>query len=287
MKLDCALVMQGGGTRGIYTAGALDYLMEKGITFEAVYGTSAGALNGTDFLSHDIGRTKILMTKYMLDLKFVSFTRLLFTGNLFDFHYLFQELPEQLPFNFEEFEQSPMHFHLGVTCLEDGKPYFLEKGKVDDIWQAITASSSLPGIAKTPVVVNGKPYLDGGPSCSIGFRFALKDGYKTFVITTRPRGYRKPNKKSFLTKRKDASYKRVYKKYPFFVEACLKWDETYNKDMDEMDALNDKGDILVMYPSKPIKAAVAERNLKRLEEIYQLGRRDMENKLPELLSYLK
>ena len=279
--------MQGGGTRGIYTAGALDYLMEKGITFEAVYGTSAGALNGTDFLSHDIGRTKILMTKYMLDLKFVSFTRLLFTGNLFDFHYLFQELPEQLPFNFEEFEQSPMHFHLGVTCLEDGKPYFLEKGKVDDIWQAITASSSLPGIAKTPVVVNGKPYLDGGPSCSIGFRFALKDGYKTFVITTRPKGYRKPSKKSFLTKRKDASYKRVYKKYPSFVEACLKWDETYNKDMDEMDALNDKGDILVMYPSKPIKAAVAERNLKRLEEIYQLGRRDMENKLPELLSYLK
>ena len=159
MNLNCALVMQGGGTRGIYTAGALDYLMEQGITFDAVYGTSAGALCGTDYLSGDIGRTKILMTKYMMDLKFVSFTRLLFTGNLFNFDYLFDELPKKLPFNFEQFDKSPMRFFLGVTCLDDGKAYFLEKGKVPDIWDAIAASSSLPGIAKTPIMIDGKPYL--------------------------------------------------------------------------------------------------------------------------------
>ena len=279
--------MQGGGTRGIYTAGALDYLMEQGITFDDVYGTSAGALNGTDYLSGDIGRTKILMTKYMLDLRFVSFTRLLFTGNLFNFDYLFNKLPEKLPFNMKQFEESTMRFHLGVTSLEDGRPYFLEKGKVSDVFAAISASSSLPGIAKTPVMVDGKPYLDGGPSCSVGFRFALNDGHKTFVIVTRQKGYRKPTKKSLFKKNQEASFKRVYKKYPEFVKSCLNWDETYNADMDEMDALNDKGDILVMYPSKPLKAAVAERDLKKLEEIYQLGRNDMKNKLPELLSYLK
>ena len=243
MNLNCALVMQGGGTRGIYTAGALDYLMEQGITFDAVYGTSAGALCGTDYLSGDIGRTKILMTKYMMDLKFVSFTRLLFTGNLFNFDYLFDELPKKLPFNFEQFDKSPMRFFLGVTCLDDGKAYFLEKGKVPDIWDAIAASSSLPGIAKTPIMIDGKPYLDGGPSCSIGFRFALN--------------------------------------------ACVNWDKTYNEEMDEMDALHDEGKILVMYPSKPLKVAVAERNLKKLEEVYQLGKKDMEKMLPELLSYLK
>ena len=287
MNLNCALVMQGGGTRGIYTAGALDYLMEQGITFDAVYGTSAGALCGTDYLSGDIGRTKILMTKYMMDLKFVSFTRLLFTGNLFNFDYLFGELPKKLPFNFEQFDKSPMRFFLGVTCLDDGKAYFLEKDKVPNIWDAIAASSSLPGIAKTPIMIDGKPYLDGGPSCSIGFRFALKDGYKTFVITTRPKGFRKELVKSASTKRKDVGYKRTYKKYPDFVNACVNWDKTYNEEMDEMDALHDAGKILVMYPSKPLNVAVAERNLKKLEEVYQLGKKDMEKMLPELLSYLK
>ena len=286
MNLRGALVMQGGGTRGIYTAGALDYLMEQGITFDAVYGTSAGALNGADFLSGDIGRTKILMTKYMSDLRFVSFTRLLFTGNLFNFDYLFGQIPEKLPFNLEKFETSPMTFKLGVTSLEDGKAYFLEKGAVDDVWKAISASSSLPGIAKTPFIVNGKPYLDGGPSCAIGFRFALQDGYKTFVITTRPKGYRKGQKKSAFKKHQEVSFKRIYKKYPEFVKSCVTWDETYNKDMEEMDALHDKGELLVMYPSKPLKVAVAERNLKKLEAVYQLGREDMKKMLPELLSYL-
>ena len=98
---------------------------------------------------------------------------------------------------------------------------------------------------------------------------------------------RKELVKSASTKRKDAGYKRTYKKYPDFVNACVNWDKTYNEEMDEMDALHDEGKILVMYPSKPLKVAVAERNLKKLEEVYQLGKKDMEKMLPELLSYLK
>ena len=37
------IVLEGGATRGIFTSGALDYLMEQDIYFSDVIGVSAGA----------------------------------------------------------------------------------------------------------------------------------------------------------------------------------------------------------------------------------------------------
>ena len=45
------LVLEGGGMRGIYTAGVLDVFMENGITFDGVIGVSAGAIHGCSFVS--------------------------------------------------------------------------------------------------------------------------------------------------------------------------------------------------------------------------------------------
>jgi predicted patatin/cPLA2 family phospholipase len=52
---NAALVLQGGGTRGAYTAGVIDVLMEEGIDFPYLIGTSAGALNGVDFYPKILG----------------------------------------------------------------------------------------------------------------------------------------------------------------------------------------------------------------------------------------
>ena len=42
----CALVLEGGAMRGMYTAGVLDCFMDHDISFDAVIGVSAGALFG-------------------------------------------------------------------------------------------------------------------------------------------------------------------------------------------------------------------------------------------------
>ena len=54
MEKRIALVSQGGGTRGAFTAGVQDVLMREGIRFPYIIGTSAGALNNVDYLSGDI-----------------------------------------------------------------------------------------------------------------------------------------------------------------------------------------------------------------------------------------
>ena len=55
------LVLEGGATRGIFTSGALDYLMERDLYFSDVIGVSAGSCNAVDYVSRQPGRTRDCM----------------------------------------------------------------------------------------------------------------------------------------------------------------------------------------------------------------------------------
>ena len=56
--IEGALVLEGGGMRGIFTGGVLDYLMEQHMQFSYLIGVSAGACNAMDMVSEQIGRTR-------------------------------------------------------------------------------------------------------------------------------------------------------------------------------------------------------------------------------------
>ena len=55
------IVLEGGATRGVFTSGILDYLMEEDLYFSHVIGVSAGSCNGVDYVSRQIGRTNKCM----------------------------------------------------------------------------------------------------------------------------------------------------------------------------------------------------------------------------------
>ena len=69
------LVLEGGGMRGIYTAGVLDVFMENGITFDGVIGVSAGAIHGCSFVSGQKGRSIRYYMKYCRNWQFMSCRR--------------------------------------------------------------------------------------------------------------------------------------------------------------------------------------------------------------------
>ena len=52
------LVLEGGGMRGVFTCGVLDYLMDRNIRFPYTIGVSAGACNGLSYMSRQRGRAK-------------------------------------------------------------------------------------------------------------------------------------------------------------------------------------------------------------------------------------
>jgi predicted patatin/cPLA2 family phospholipase len=279
---DFTLVIQGGGSRGSYAAGVIDTLMDKGYWASQVYGTSAGALIGCNYLSKDIGRCVKMIYEMPRNKKFISPINYFKSGSVFDFGFLLENLPKiELPFNFEEFKKNPCKFFAGATnCLSGEAAYFSKDDP--DFWKALRASASLPLVSK-PIFVDGIPYLDGGTSCPVAFEKPLNDGIKKIVvIATRAKGYRKPPLHRF-------EYwlaKHLYKGYPKWLIVYKKNIETYNSLMDKMDGLADQGRIFVFYPSIPLKIGHAEKRKKKLEEIINLGIKDALLSLPALKAYL-
>src|SRR5574344_70805 len=269
MGFKVGLVLQGGGTRSAFTSGVLDTLMENKISFPYIIGTSAGALNAVNVLSGDIGRSKDVDILLMDDKKFISLHNLLHYGSLFNFTYLVVDVPKKLiPFNAKAYNESPVHFVVAATGLEDGKDHYFVKGECTEMWKANAASSSLPLITWKPVMVEGHPYLDGGPTANIPFRRALADGCeKIVVVTTRAKGFRKsPAKKKNLRR---AHF--LYKEYPEFLKAYAKESDVYNADADALDALEASGQALVIGPAHPVTIGRTCRDKAKLDALYHEG----------------
>jgi len=269
MGYKVGLVLQGGGTRSAFTAGVLDTLMENKISFPYIVGTSAGALDAVNWLSGDIGRSKTIAINLMDDKKFVSLHNLLHYGSLFNFTYLVVDVPKKVvPFNVKAYNESPIHYVVAATGLEDGKDHYFVKGECREMWKAIAASSSLPLITWKPVMVEGHPYLDGGPTANIPFRRALADGCESLVVvTTRAHGFRKaPAKKKNLRR---AHF--LYKQYPEFLKAFAKESEVYNADADALDTLEAAGKAFVICPSHPVTIGRTCRDKAQLDALYHEG----------------
>ena len=90
------LVLEGGGMRGLYTAGALEFFLEKKLEFAYVIGVSAGACNASSFISRQKGRNKIVNTGFIRDWRFASLKNLLLKGSVFGMDFIFDEIPNRL-----------------------------------------------------------------------------------------------------------------------------------------------------------------------------------------------
>jgi predicted patatin/cPLA2 family phospholipase len=280
MKL--ALVIQGGGSRGIYSAGVLDVLMKNEIWADAVYGTSAGALAGVNYVSRDIGRAPYIFLTLMKDRRFMNPLRLATKGSVFNFDLLFFEVPKEgVSFNTEEFFSSKMEFHACATnCLTGEAVYF---SKLDsEFYNGLAASCSLPLTTK-PAMVHDIPYLDGGVVDSVSVAKALADGAdKVIVVLTRSKGYRK--KKIPANQRRLAH--AMYRHYPVLLSRYDVSPKTYNEEMDYIDKLVDEGKIFGIYPSVPPIVSHAEKNTKKLQALLDEATSDAQKALPSLKEYL-
>ena len=167
-KKEAALVLEGGGTRGVFTAGVLDYLLEKQVKLPYVIGVSAGACNAIDYVSEQIGRTKDCTIIQDKNKRFIGTKDALKKGYLFDMDRLFDEYPNRLfPFDFDTYFASDIQCEVVVTnCLTGEAMYLSEKQDRERLLTICRASSSIPLIS--PVVdVDGIPCVDGGVADSV------------------------------------------------------------------------------------------------------------------------
>ena len=184
------LVLEGGGMKGVYTAGVLDFFLDKGIEFSSVYGVSAGACHMCSYLSKQRGRAFAVNVDYLDSSDYCSMKSLLTTGDLFNVDMCYHRIPEQLnPYDYGAFERYEGRAYSVATNIETGMPeYFRIRDMKADI-DKIRASASLPLVSRN-VMIQGKPYLDGGISDAIPLQKSIIDGnMRNVVIMTKEEGY--------------------------------------------------------------------------------------------------
>lgn len=268
MKIDnnTALVLEGGGLRGVFTCGVLDCFMDHGISFPFTVGVSAGACNGLSYMSGQRGRAKSSNIDLMDKHHYVGLKYLLTQGCIMDFKLLFEDFPEKIiPYDYDAYFSNPDRYVMVTTnCLTGKAEYLEEKSSSERVMSIVRASSSLPYVTKI-TYVDGIPMLDGGIADSIPVRYALDQGYeKLVVILTRNRGYRKKDGKTRIAK-------AFYRKYPALQNALIERNIVYNRTMDLIESLEDQGKITVIRPIRPVEVGRMEKDTAKLSALYQEG----------------
>lgn len=282
-KNQSALILEGGGSRGVFTAGALDYLMEKDERFSYVIGVSAGACNAMDYLSGQPGRTKNCMIVQEKKNRYIATKGAMKKGRLFDMDMIFDKYPNSIfPFDFDTYFQSDIDCELVVTnCLSGKAQYLSERENRERLLAICRASSSIP-VASDMVMVDGEPCLDGGIADSIPIIHAMKKGYrKNVVILTRKKGYRK--KKPGKSK---AFYVAAFKEYPEFLNTLLNRYRNYNRTLELIEKWEQEGHIFVIRPEMETVSRT-EQNTRKLTEFYEHGIEVMKDHFEEMQEYLE
>ncbi|WP_349673765.1 patatin family protein [Lacrimispora sp.] len=279
-----ALVLEGGSLRGVFTAGVLDVFMEQGIEMSYVNGVSAGSMSGMSYVSKQIGRTIKVDLDYVNDKRFLSFRNLVEKRSIFNFDFLFGELSNTLvPFDYDTFYKSEQTFEVIATRCKTGKPEYFEKSRCNNFIDAVKASSSIPILSRM-ITVEGKKYLDGGCSMPVAYQRAIDLGYEKIVLVlTREPGYRKPP----LDKWTKKGYERYFEPLPRFLKALEDVPERYNRMQEEIDRLEKEGRIYVIRPDHHVTVQRTEQDKRKLEALYQEGRRLALEHMDSLKAYLK
>lgn len=278
------MVLEGGATRGIFTSGVLDYLMERDFYTSHLIGVSAGSCNAVDYVSKQPRRTRDCMIptdksgQYIYGVrKFVK------EKSLMNMDLIFDKYPnELLPFDYDAFFQSESVCEIVTTNCETGRAEYLqEKSDRKRLMKICRASCSLPLI--TPIVnVDNVPYADGGLADSVPIERALRLGNeKIIVILTRNPGYRKKP----ISKGMAKVYKKAYPSYPNLVQAIRTRSYRYNRVMNLIDELEAEGKIFVIRPLvKPVSRM--ERDAATLQGFYQHGYDLMKSEYDRLMEYM-
>lgn len=276
------IVLEGGAFRGVYTSGVLDALMEEDINMRCTVGVSAGALNGVNYVSGQIGRSGRINLRYRHDSRYVGPKAIRRNKGIIGFDFVFGDMAKVPPLDKKRFMDKSRQFYAVVTDLKTGKAEYLEKNSGIPPLRAVRASASMPFVSK-PVIINGRPYLDGGCSCKIPYQFAIDKGFeKIIVIKTRHGDFRKS-----VSDRKLRAENVVYRNYPEFAKALINSNADYNRQCDELEKLAAEGRIFLITPSENITVSRLEGDMEKLGHVYNMGYNDAKNELERLREYLE
>lgn len=284
MMYQAGLILEGGGMKGIYTAGVLDFFMDKEILFSDCYGVSAGACHLCNYMSGQRGRSYRISVNYLDMKQYCGKWSLLRTGDLFGVDMNYSLIPDYLdPYDYDAAERFEGKAFAVATDIKTGKPAYFPMKDLRKNIIAVRASSSLPLVSRN-VEIDGALYLDGGISDPIPVRQSMRDGNrKNVVIMTKEEGYiREPAGGAQL-----ALLKVRYLRYPKVYELMRERHLSYNATVRYIEERQNKGELFVIRPKCKSEVHRIEKDREKMTALYEEGYQDAKECYEALVNYLR
>ena len=276
------LVLEGGGMKGVYSSGVLDFFLDKGLEFSSCYGVSAGACSLCSFLSKQRGRAYHVNVDYLDDKNYCSVYSLLKTGDLFGAEMCYHRIPDELNlYDYDTFNRYPGTFYSVVTNIETGLAEYIPIKDMKKDIEVVRASASLPLVANI-ISWNGRKYLDGGIADCIPIMHSLKEGNrKNVVVMTKEVGYRR-EPFSML-----GMVKVRYHKYPYLIHDMAIRHTRYNRTLDFLEKEEKRGNVFIIRPQQKSAVGRVEKDKEKLVALYEEGYHDAEASYDAMRAYLE
>ena len=264
----------GGGLRGIYGAGILDYCLDNNIEFDMCVGVSAGAANMISYIAGQKGRNYLYYNEYAFRKEYISLSNFRHTGSYLDLDYVYGELSNrggENPLDYPEVAKTDKKLVVVATNAKTGRPkYFGLDDIQQDNYDIFKASACVP-IANKPYEIQGIPYFDGGVADPIPVEYALDHGCdKVVVILTKPRDFYRQ------TATDQIWAKMIEHAYPRFAQTMSMHAQTYNDQLDLAKLYEAEGKVQILAPSNTATMGTFDKDRQKLDDLYHQGYKDAE-----------
>jgi predicted patatin/cPLA2 family phospholipase len=281
MKLGLAL--EGGANRTIFSAGVCDGLLDLGIMADHVTGVSAGIAYGVSYVSRQRGRNLQILKNYVNDDRYMGGSHMLNPLNscYFNLDFVYDEIPNRLlPFDFDTLAAHEGVVEAVVTDVNTGEAAYLPVDPADHTCQVLRATCALPMLF--PILeADGVECMDGGVTDPIPYQRVLDSGCdRVIVVATRERAYAKKQEKIL------SAAAKMYRKYPKFVDALKHRAEVYNRQREELFRLEKQGDIFLFLPYNTVGFSRTEKDLEKIQALWQSGVDQVHARREQLFDYL-
>lgn len=262
----------GGGYRGVYAAGVLDYCLEHGVVFDLGIGVSAGSANVMSYAAKQARRNYRFYVEYGMRKEYAGIGNFIFKKTFIDMDYVYGTLSNsdgEYPLDYRAFSESPMEFVAVATEAETGKArYFYNRDIKQDRYDVLKASCAIPFVCH-PYAVDGIAYYDGalGDPVPIEKAFQMGCGKVVLLLTLPENTIRTPEKDSRLAK-------GIRKKYPLAAKALEQRAQRYNEGIALARDYAAQGKLLIVAPDDTCGVSTLKRNPENLRKLYEKGYQD-------------
>lgn len=278
MSKKIALVLEGGGMRGAYTAGTLAWLLENDYEFDIVIGISSGALYGAMFALNVPEIMKEVSIEKAASWRNSGLGPLLFERQIIGYDYMFDTVFQEVGMPINRIKDFKGEYYAGVYDLEAQDTIWISKDEMDETGRYIKAACTLPVMGRS-VELDGKKYMDGGITTMIPVEKSIELGAEAhIVVSTKSADFvRKPQKR--ITYR---FMRWFYRKYPRLIESFEGRTERYYVERNMIEELEAEKKAINLFPSKEVGVDRFGGSLEQYQELWDLAYSDCEARREEI-----